>query len=307
METLAFKIAVRIVLYPLAVYLVFSLIFFFMYTHPPRYESRLGPEDFNMPREEIRLETADGLKLSAWLVKNEKSRKAVILCHGYPMDKGNILPMTKFLAQEYNLLYFDFRAMGKSEGFFTTGGHKERLDIKAAADFLREMGIKDIALYGFSMGASAAIMAAEEIKARAVVAESPYDELGSVMDSIFRGLGVLRHPLLWLMNLESKIFLGQWFTEVSAARAMENLNIPVLLIHGERDSQIPFSSSVNLSGKNTKAVLWAIENADHGEASLFGGTEYEKNIMEFLSGNVKKDGHGYGETRGNSKRVEKKA
>jgi len=41
--------------------------------------------------------------------------------HGYPMDKGNIFGMVSFLAKKYNLLLFDFRAMGKSEGFFTTG------------------------------------------------------------------------------------------------------------------------------------------------------------------------------------------
>ncbi len=287
MENLALKIAIRLIIYPFIAYFIFSAIMFFLYTHPARYITRETPENFGLKYEEINLKTEDNIKINAWLLRNKKSKKALILCHGYPVDKGNILASTAFFAKDYNLLYLDFRAMGKSGGFLTSGGYNEIKDIKAAVHFLKNCGMEKIGLYGFSMGASAAIMAAAQMEdIRAVIADSPFDDLYSLMDSIFSNLGVFRKPLLWFMCLESKMLLGEWMSEISPVKCASKMKAPLFLIHGDRDSQIPMKNSLHIKKSKPDALLWIIKNADHGEAYFFAGKEYEKRTLDFLRTNL---------------------
>jgi pimeloyl-ACP methyl ester carboxylesterase len=111
MNDLTVKVIVRVFIYAALIYFVFSIIFFLLYSHPKRYKSPFTPKDFNAEYEGIKLLTKDNLTLDAWLIKNPKSSKAIIICHGYPMDKGNVYHLTAFLAKKYNLLYFDYRGM----------------------------------------------------------------------------------------------------------------------------------------------------------------------------------------------------
>ena len=68
----------------------------------------------------------------------------MIVLHGYPYDKGNALGVTPFLHDEFDLVLFDFRYFGASEGTSTTVGHRERLDVLAAVDHLRSKGVRSI-------------------------------------------------------------------------------------------------------------------------------------------------------------------
>ena len=76
---------------------------FLIYSHPKRYKSPFTPKDFGVDYQNITLLTKDNVKIDAWFIKKPNSSKAVILCHGYPMDKGNIFDMTRFLSKEYRL------------------------------------------------------------------------------------------------------------------------------------------------------------------------------------------------------------
>ncbi len=285
MDSLAIKVIARIFIYAALIYFVFSIIFFLLYSHPSRYKSPFTPKDFNVEYEEIKLLTKDNITLDAWFIKNPKSTKAIILCHGYPMDKGNIFNLTAFLAKKYNLLYFDFRGMGKSEGFFTSGGHKETQDIEAGLEFLNKRGFKDIGAYGLSMGGAAALMV-EQGKLKAIVADSPYADLKSVLDDIFSIFGIFRHPLLAVMNVYNKIIFGVTTQNVSPLKNIGKLEIPILIIHGDQDSQLPLSGSQKLHKENPKSELWIIKGADHCETSFVAGDEYDKRITNFFDKNL---------------------
>ncbi|MBU2530999.1 MAG: prolyl oligopeptidase family serine peptidase [Elusimicrobia bacterium] len=285
MNNLAVKIIVRVFIYTALIYFVFSIIFFFLYSLPKRYKSPFTPKDFNTDYEEVKLLTQDNIALDAWFIKNPKSLKAIIICHGYPMDKGNVYHLTAFLSKKYNLLYFDFRGMGKSEGFLTSGGYKETLDIEAGLDFLHKRGFKGIGIYGLSMGAATALMV-KPGKLKAIVADSPYADLKSVLDDIFSIFGILRHPLLAVMNIYNKIVFGVTTQNVSPLKNIGNLKIPILIIHGDQDSQLPLSGSKKLHEKNPESQLWIIKGADHCETSFVAGDEYDRRVTAFFDKNL---------------------
>ena len=96
--------------------LIISLLQFFINIHPPRYHDKDRPDDYNLKYENVSFTTSDNIKIKAWLVPSKKANATVIIGHGYPFDKGNILPVAKFLYPDYNLLYYDHRYFGESEG-----------------------------------------------------------------------------------------------------------------------------------------------------------------------------------------------
>ena len=68
---------------------------------------------------------------------------------------------------------------------------------------------------------------------------------------------------------------------------IKELNIPILLIHAEKDSQIPVENSILLHDAAKNSELWVVENADHGETHALKKEEYEKRIIEFFEKNLK--------------------
>lgn len=105
--------------------------------------------------------------------------KTIILLHGYPADKGDILPSLAFLNERYNLFLFDFRYLGQSEGLYSTAGAKETDDLASAIEYLKSRGVEEVGVWGFSMGGAVALMSIKKIpEIKAVVSEASYANLG---------------------------------------------------------------------------------------------------------------------------------
>ncbi|HAT72143.1 MAG TPA: hypothetical protein DCS63_04945 [Elusimicrobia bacterium] len=284
-DTLAFKITWRLIFYPALGYVFFSLVFFWLYAHPKRYIGSYEPKDFGFKPEAVTLKTSDGIDLDAWFIPHKTSKKVIVVCHGYPMDKGDVLGLTVFLAREFNLLYFDFRATGRSKGFFSTGGAREVRDIDAALEFLKARGFSGAGAFGFSMGGAALLLSTNPaIKAR--VLDAPYADLAGELDYIFRPWGLWRKPLIALMKGWSFLFMGVNINAVNPALSAAAVTTPILLVHGDADIQVPLVNSRRIKAANPAAELWVVEGAGHGENWYRAGNEYEKRLKAFFNKNL---------------------
>jgi pimeloyl-ACP methyl ester carboxylesterase len=117
---------IRIVIIAIGFFFVTSLWGFYISIRPPRVVSSLNPKNLQLDYENVWFKTSDGLTLSGWFVPSKTAtKKTLILLHGYPADKGDILPALSFLHKDYNLLLFDFRYLGESEGKYSTAGAEE--------------------------------------------------------------------------------------------------------------------------------------------------------------------------------------
>lgn len=276
------KILLRLVVYSGLLLAVFSVIFFLMYTKPKRYVSPFTPAEFGLTYETVEIKSFDGTPLAAWLIPHKTSKTAVIALHGYPMDKGNILPMVSFLAADHNILLPDLRAMGASGGRLTSGGVLEARDAEAAAAWLAGRGIEKIGMFGFSMGGNTALLA-NHPRIAARVCDSPYYSLRAMLDIIFAGLGPLRHPLIGTMRLWYRLAFGAGLSAADARHADGPGADPLLLIHGSSDRTIPPSHSEELKDAFPHAELWIVPGADHGQASGAAGKEYERRVGLFFN------------------------
>ena len=243
-------------------------------THPSRIESGLTPENYHLPFEEVALRTKDGISIVGWFIRSsvrtseDKPAPAIILLHGYPAEKGDMLFIANSLQPDFNIFLIDFRYFGKSGGSFTTLGTNERLDVEAALDFLESRGFKSAGVLGFSLGGATAILqAAKDRRIAAVVSYASYADLTLLGKDAYGHLPFIREALVPLMKFWAKLF---WSVDaaVSPKEAAKKILTPILIIHTKTDEQIPFRHAELLMDalrNNRQAEFYFPETGLHGE------------------------------------------
>lgn len=275
-----------VLLFVLLFFILLSLVGFWVTIRPPKITSSITPADLGLKYEDVSFTTTDGLRLRGWFIPNKAEKaKTIILLHGYPADKGDILPALSFLSRNYNLLLFDFRYLGESEGRISTAGAKETGDLLAAIRFLKSRGKEELGVWGFSLGGAVALMTAKKApEIKAIVAESSYAQLDLMARELYR-IPVLKYLLAYITGLWSKIILGINLKDISPAESVKGLDLPILIVHSKNDRVIPFNHAVLLQETlkdNLMAEFWFEENLAHGEL----GGEYQKRIEEFFDKNL---------------------
>jgi hypothetical protein len=266
---------------------IFSLLVFFTSIHPRNIRTDLHPSDLGLQYEDVVFNSIDGLKLSAWFVPNNHSKSAIIVMHGYPADKANLLEVAKFLAKNFNVFLFDFRSFGDSEGKYTTIGYLERNDLLGAITYLeKKKNITKIGLYGFSLGGAVALTTPHK-NVKAIVSDSSYTRLTHMVEQTYRVFLFFKYPLSYLTKLYSLLFLKIDIGNMNPVEDIKNIKVPLFIIHAGKDSQIPLKEAYLLHDANKKSQLLIVENADHGMTHAVNPQEYEHKVMMFFKDNLK--------------------
>lgn len=234
---------------------------FWLVVRPPRIMIPLAPDDFDLRVEDVRIAAADGVTLAGWLVARPGA-PAVVLLHGYPAEKADLLPIAAALAPRFAVLLMDLRYFGASGGRMTTLGFRERDDLRRAVAWLLARGYTRVGVFGFSLGGAVALLgAADHPRIGAVAAYAPFADL--------RLLGRETYgPLVHLMRVSALVFLGADITRPAPVDAAARLTIPVLLIASREDEQIGFHHAELLRaalGANPRADLHVLDRGRHGE------------------------------------------
>jgi uncharacterized protein len=231
-----------------------TLAYTYLATHPPRRKVRLPGSDSDLLVEEVEFESRDGVRLSGWFLAAEEACGAVILCHGYPANRAEVLPWARLLYEAgFHVLLFDFRAMGQSGGKLSTIGYHEVNDLLGASDYLHsrpEMDGLKAGVFGLSMGGAVALMAAaQDTRLSAIVTHGAYATLERAIDqrgrAILGKLGkVVSRPAMWwgqrLIAINPR--------EVSPVEAIRTIPLrPMLFFHGQRDFIVNPQDGVELA------------------------------------------------------------
>ena len=292
---------VKLVFFVLALVFILPLFNLILGIHPPRFKTDDDPKRYGLEYERVSFSTDDGLTLRGWFIPatsetpnltahEERTGNAcatILVGHGYPFDKANILRHALFLHSRFNLLFFDFRYFGESDGAFTTAGLLETQDVHAAVKYAKERADVDptrIGAFGFSLSASAFIMA-QDPALKAIVADSPYASLEQVVERQFFFLpGPTKWPLVALTKVYAWLLFGLRITDAVPAEAATELRNPLLLIHGDADSQIPVEHSreIYASANPATTQIWIVPGADHGFAHALASYQYEIRVREFF-------------------------
>ena len=240
-------LAVR-VLVACAATLLLSLWAFYVAVRPPRLAIPGVPADYRMKAEDLTITTSDGIKLAAWLIPAAAAdAPCVVLLHGHPANKADLLPTAAALQARFTVLLLDFRYFGASEGRATTLGYRERGDLRATIDALERRGVRRIGVFGYSLGGAVALLgAAEDPRIRAVAAWAPFADLRVLARDLYWMFWVMKYPFVELMVLWGRLFFGADLTRPSPEMAAGRLTIPVQIWASRDDDQIPFTHTERL-------------------------------------------------------------
>ena len=249
------------------------------------------PDQFGLPYENVYFKTEDKVQIKGWFIPSEEySAKTVILMHGWGMNRSDILKNTYFLRDlGFNLLYFDFRALGESGGKTSSIGYLELKDVAAAVRFLKETRpqfCEKIGLYGLSMGGMVAICeAAHKPDISCVVAEASYYSFRRVVSRwAWVHHKVPYFPLIPIILHYIRKYLG-----VNPERYSPKYNIPkiaprpVFIIHGRYDNLVPAAQAKMLFKKaGEPKEIWLVPGAKHNKCAEVGGFEYKQRLADFF-------------------------
>jgi dipeptidyl aminopeptidase/acylaminoacyl peptidase len=262
-------------------------------THPARRAIDTFPSAEGLSCEDVIFKSrTDGLNLKGWLIKAPENRQTIIFAHGYGKNRLQsdvpLLPIVRSLVTRgFNVLMFDFRNCGESEGRITSVGQYEVLDLQGAVDFVKsrpELNRK-ITLYGFSMGASVAIIVgAREQEVAAVIADSPFADLKSFLnESMSPWTKLPSFPFNQTVLMTVQSLTGLNAETVSPIREIKSLNgRPLLLIHGEADPDTPIKNSELLLAEYPEASLVRIPEAKHVQSFTTNNDRYLIEVLNFL-------------------------
>lgn len=248
------------------------------------------PDRWELPQpEELELRTRDGLRLHAWLFTSPTATASLILLHGHFGNKHTLLPLAKIVFPAYNLLLLDSRGHGESEGERTTVGCEERLDAIAAVDELTTRGLGPIGVWGTSMGAATAILAAaEDERIVTVLADSPYARLRNAVAEVGRRLGYPGPVVPLMAYLGCRTTARRLGYPMGAFDPIEVVGRiaprPLFLIHGEQDEMIPLRDARLLYARaGEPKELWVLSGLAHCKALEAAYEPFCNRVREFFA------------------------
>jgi fermentation-respiration switch protein FrsA (DUF1100 family) len=263
----------------------------------PTYKKRplaVFPDQFKVPFENINFTTSDNIKIKGWFIPCAGSTKTIFLMHGWGQNRGDIFKYTYILRDwGFNLVYFDFRAMGESGGSGSSIGYLETKDIEAAVKYIkaaRPAACESIGLYGVSMGAAAAVYyAAKNKNIKCLVCEASYFSYNRV---VARWAWINKRmpyfPVIPLVLFFIRRRLGFDPEQYSPAYNVGALaGRPLFIIHGRSDNLVPAVNATKLfKAAGEPKELWIIPGAKHNQCAEIGGEEYRYRLVQFFTKNL---------------------
>jgi len=191
----------------------------------PSREMSVLPSVIGLPWEDVYFTTKDNITLNGWYFKKPQASSTVIFAHGNAGNISDRLFKIKFFYDlGLNVFIFDYRGYGKSKGRPSEAGIYQ--DAQSAYDYLQARGdvnMKNIILYGASLGGTVVIDLATHRSSALLVVESSFSNALD-MARIF-------YPFVPLF------FLSLKFNSIDKVRG---LAVPKIFIHSPEDQVVPF-------------------------------------------------------------------
>jgi fermentation-respiration switch protein FrsA (DUF1100 family) len=216
--------------------------------------------------EDVWVNSSGDVRLHGWLARAEQPRAVVLYAHGNAGNVTGLRPILHLFRDQLNatVLVFDYRGYGRSEGSPNEAGVLD--DARAARRWLAETcGVResDIVLVGYSLGGGVAVDLATD-GARGLVLQSTFSSVPDVAVSHF--------PLL-----PARLVMRTRFDSAAKIRTYRG---PLLQVHGDADTVVPYSSGRRLfEAANEPKKFITVAGGDHTDPPT---EEYVRALDQFL-------------------------
>ncbi len=265
-----------------------AVVLSFFFTRRYHLVEAHSPAELGLASDNIVFRSSDGLLLHGWWIPSPGSDRAIIQLHGHA---GSMDPDIQYVpawhAAGLNVLMFDFRAHGRSQGQISTFGYLERRDVQGAVRFVKEeKRMRRVALVGFSLGGMVSILAAPVCpEVDVVVADGSPARIRSALAvwGLEHGLPAWFVSLpAWLAIVGASLRLGVNLFDYEPVRWVGKIAPhPLMIIHGELDQYCPDFEELLAAAHPTE--VWRLPNVGHVQASQIYPEEYRSRVVAFLN------------------------
>ena len=251
----------------------------------------------NTPNEKIVIKACDGIELVGHYYERKKKATVIIFFHGLRCSSYiNGAPIYKITKRrEWNLLLVSLRAHDESGGNISTLGILERYDCCAWANWATSEFGEQVPIYlmGISMGGAAVLMSSDLNLPKSVCGIIDDAGFTTPLEMIKVGSkNKLRYELLsdiftQMVNVGTKIWGHFDLKDADASVAVSKTNVPILIIHGDKDNQAPLSMAYKIYDScQGEKDLYIVSGATHKECYRTNPEKYEKIVSEFIEKNL---------------------
>lgn len=221
------------------------------------------------------------------------TNRVAVLVHGY-RDNGmgmmHIASIYNHLG--YHLLLPDLHAHGRSQGEGVQMGWKDRLDVmqwmKVANERFGHGADTRMVVHGVSMGAATTMCVAGDDTpdwVKAFVEDCGYtsvwDEFAHTLDDEFH---LPPFPLLYTSSALCGVKYGWRFGEASPLSQVARCHKPMLFIHGDKDTYVPYSMMSRLyDAKPQPKSRWVSPGSIHAMSFRDHPAEYAQQVAQFVN------------------------
>jgi alpha-beta hydrolase superfamily lysophospholipase len=217
--------------------------------------------------------TPTGNQLHAWYFRGETGAKTILFCHG---NSGNISDLEGhielLLQTGASVFVFDYQGFGRSQGRPSVSGICA--DAHAAHKYLVEklhVSPNDIVLYGESLGGAVACELARREPIAGLILQSTFSCLTRISFENYAILGIFPEFL----------FPPPYFNNVAVLR--DSIKVPVLVTHGEKDTEIRIAHAHALIACATgPKQMVGLPNTEHSEIAALDHELFVCGLREFL-------------------------
>jgi uncharacterized protein len=226
------------------------------------------PRDLGVPFDSITIDTVDGERLRAWVMHAPEPRANIVYFHGNGANLSNWSPILAGIVKRgYAVFAFDYRGYGQSTGHPTERGLYR--DVEAVVKHAKSGETIPTIYWGRSLGATMAAYAATVQPPDGIILESGFVNARAAVRS---------SPILVVLSFFSSY-------RFPTADFMNRANRPVLVMHGNRDSVIPFALGQELFDTLTVPKQFVvIEGGDHNDDVPRDAQAYWSAVDRFCHG-----------------------
>jgi dipeptidyl aminopeptidase/acylaminoacyl peptidase len=243
--------------------------------------------------EDVTIPSFDHTRLYGWWLSAGRKAATVVVLHGVKKNRTDVLRAALVLRRAgLNVLLFDGRGHGNSEGRYVTYGFYERRDVESAIEWLvqeKKIDGSRVGLAGESMGAAIALqVAAHNPQIRAVWADSPFASLRRITEEFVKRItglpGAVLNPVLWT-SIQVASYRGKFDVySVDPLALAGKIGCPVYLVHGTGDQLISTAHSESIyEALGGEKNIWFVEGARHARSIRHARREYSERLSKFFT------------------------
>lgn len=236
-----------------------------------------------------------GCRLVGWYLPSPGGRLAVLV-HGWRDNSELRMAYARpWIEAGYGVFIPDLRSHGDSEGKFIGMGCVDRGDILEWIKLLKRRGERQFVLSGVSMGGVTVCSLSGDKQlpscVRAIISDCAFTSMAEQSEHLIRRDKMPAKLLTLFISAWSRVLAGYGFYTETPLEQVKRAHTPMLFIHGEEDSFVPFPMGRRLydACASKYKEYWAVPGAAHARAFYIAREEYGARCVAFAERFMKKD------------------